>query len=148
MWHTSISWQWTFTSCNFMNPPNIFHEYFCTLVVFIFSTSRLLVSHPLPSCCSLVPLCFVFYQNVYFFCPSYSSFLNVAEWAFGHIKSHTRWNDLQNHQTLLGHINHDVQVMVVDMVQGWIRDVNWNFGTTSCGEWLGESYTWWSFFVK
>jgi hypothetical protein len=41
--------------------------------------------------------------------PSHSQFLNVAEWVFGYIKSHVRWNDLQNHQTLFFYISDDVQ---------------------------------------
>jgi hypothetical protein len=44
--------------------------------------------------------------------------LNDTEWVFGHIKSHVWRNDLQNHRTLLGHINNDVQVIIADMMVG------------------------------
>ena len=62
VWQTSISWQWTFTSSNFMNLPNQFHKSFCTLW---FSYSQLLnflppSLHSLPSCCTLVPFYSVF----------------------------------------------------------------------------------------
>ena len=50
--------------------------------------------------------------HIYFRLPSYIPFLNVAGWVFGHIKIHVQRNDLQNHQTLLGHINDDVQVII------------------------------------
>ena len=65
----------------------------------------------------------------------------VAKWAFGHIKSHVRQNDLQNHETLLGHTSHDVQSIISDMAQGWIREVNHNFGRASRKKRLGGSYT-------
>ena len=39
-------------------------------------------------------------------------------------------------------INDDVWKIIAHMVQGWIREVNQIFGRASCGEWLGESYTW------
>jgi len=74
--------------------------------------------------------------------PSYSSFFKAANWVFGHINSHVQWNDRQNHWTLLGHINDDVQAINAYMVQGWIRDVNPNFDRASHGEQLRESYTW------
>ena len=79
--------------------------------------------------------------HIYIRLLSYSPFLNAAKWVFGHIKSHVRHNDLQNHQTLIGHILHDVQSVSADMVQGWIREVNRNFGKASRGKRLGESYT-------
>jgi hypothetical protein len=41
-----------------------------------------------------------------------------SEWVFGHIKSHVWHDDLQNHWTLLGHINNDVQVIIADMMVG------------------------------
>ena len=74
-------------------------------------------------------------------CPSYSPFLSVVEWAFRHIKSHVRQNDLQIHRTILGYINDDVQAITADMVQGWIREVSRNFGRASREERLGQSYT-------
>ena len=59
--------------------------------------------------------------------------LNVGEWVSWHIKSHVRRNDLHNHRTLLLHINDDVQVIIADMVQDWIREVNRYFGRASHG---------------
>jgi hypothetical protein len=56
-------------------------------------------------------------------------------------KSHIRHNDLQSHQTLLGHINDDVQTITANMVQGWIREVNQNLDKIGCEEHLEESYT-------
>jgi hypothetical protein len=52
-------------------------------------------------------------------------------------------NNLQNDQTLLCHINDDVQykAIIAYMVQGWIREVDRSFARASCGERLGESYT-------
>ena len=58
--------------------------------------------------------------HIYFHLPSYSPFLNVAEWIFGHIKSQVQRNNLQNHQTLLLHIGDDIQAIATNMVQGWI----------------------------
>jgi hypothetical protein len=58
--------------------------------------------------------------HIYFHLPSYSPFLNVSEWIFGHIKSHVQQNNLQNHKTLLLHINDGVQSIATNMVQGWI----------------------------
>jgi hypothetical protein len=52
--------------------------------------------------------------------PSYNSFLIATKWVFGHIKSHVQQNDFQNHRTLLGRINDDVQAIIANVVQGWI----------------------------
>jgi len=79
--------------------------------------------------------------HIYLRLPSYRPFLNVAYWIFGHINSHIRWNDLQNHQTLLGHINDDVQPITTNMVQDWIGEVNKISTRVSHGEQQGESYT-------
>jgi transposase len=44
-------------------------------------------------------------RRIYFHLPSHSPFFNVAERTFKHIKRHVRRGALQNHQTLLLHIN-------------------------------------------
>ena len=80
--------------------------------------------------------------HIYFCSPSYGPHLNVAQWISRHIKSHVRQNDLQKHRILLLHINDDVQAITANMIQGWISEVNRNFGKASRGEQLGESYTW------
>ena len=59
--------------------------------------------------------------------PSYNPLTNVAKSVYGHLKSHVKWNVLQDQRTLLGHINDDVQESFADMVQNWIRKVNPNF---------------------
>ena len=64
----------------------------------------------------------------------YLSIPNVVEWVFGHLKSHVRQNDIQNHRTLLLHINVGMQAIVANMVQGWRREINQNFGSASHGE--------------
>ena len=79
--------------------------------------------------------------DIYFCLPSFSPFLNVAKLAFGHIKSHVRQNDLQNYQTLLGHIHDEVQAIAINMVQSWLREVNQKFDRASRRDLLGESYT-------
>ena len=79
--------------------------------------------------------------HIYFRLPSYSPFLNDAQWVFGHIKSHVWWNDLQDQWTLLGHINDNIQEIIADMVQGWRREVNQKFSRASCGDELRESHT-------
>ena len=73
--------------------------------------------------------------------PSYNPLTNVAKSVYGHLKSHVKWNVLQDQRTLLGHINDDVQESFADMVQNWIRKVNPNFSWTSHGDQLGESCT-------
>lgn len=80
-------------------------------------------------------------RHIYLCLPSYKPFPYATKWIFGHIKSHVQWNDLQNHGTLLGHINHHVQAINTNMVQGWIREVNQNFDRANYGKRLGESYT-------
>ena len=107
-----------------MNLPNQLHKSFHTLWLY----SQLFNFSP-PS--------FTFFA---FLLPSYNPFLNVAEWVFGHNKSHIQQDDLQMHETLLGYFNDDAHAIVVDMVQGWIREVNQCFGRASRGERLGESY--------
>ena len=79
--------------------------------------------------------------SFYFCLPSYNPFLNVAKWVFGHIKSHVQREDLQNHRTLLGHINDVIQAVIANMLQDQIREVDRNFGRASHGERLGESCT-------
>ena len=46
------------------------------------------------------------------------------------------------------YIYDDTQAIIVDMVQGWIREVNINFGRASHMERLGDSCTRCTFFVK
>ena len=45
---------------------------------------------------------------------------------------------------IIKHINDDVQTITTHIIQGWIREVNWNFDKASRGEQLGEFYTWYS----
>ena len=78
--------------------------------------------------------------HVYLRLPAYSPFLNAAEWVFGHIKSHVRRQDLQDQQTLVGAIGDDVRSISADMYEGWIREVNRNFGRAHQGEELGREY--------
>jgi hypothetical protein len=40
-----------------------------------------------------------------------------------------------------GRINDDARAITANMIQGWIREINQNFGRPSHGERLGESYT-------
>ena len=55
-----------------------------------------------------------------------------------------------NYSMTVGHINDDVKAIIANMIQGWIREVSQNFGGTSRGGRLGESYTCYTvpFFVK
>ena len=53
MWHNPISWQWTFTSS--MNLPNKFHNFFCTLCMYV-CTSLHFTLCMFFARCSLVPL--------------------------------------------------------------------------------------------
>jgi transposase len=73
--------------------------------------------------------------------PTYSPFLNAAEWVFGHIKSHVRRQDLHDNQTLTAVIGADVGSITADMCGGWVREVNRNFGRAHRGEELGREYT-------
>lgn len=60
----------------------------------------------------------------------------------GHIDSHVRRNELQNHRHIIvGHVYNVAHAIVVYMVQGWIRDANLNFGGASHRERVGGSYT-------
>ena len=74
--------------------------------------------------------------------PSYSPFFNFGRCLFGHIKSHVRWDGPKNNRTILGHINYDAQAIVVDVAQGWTKEVTQNFARASHEEQLGENYTW------
>ena len=78
--------------------------------------------------------------HIYFYLPSYSPFLNVVEWVFGHIKNHVWRTDLQSHQALLLDIDDDIQAITTNIVQGWLREVNVNFGRVGRKEWLKNYY--------
>jgi hypothetical protein len=47
-------------------------------------------------------------------------FLMLQNGYFRHIKSHFCRTGLQNHRTLLGHMNDDVKANIVDVVKDWI----------------------------
>jgi transposase len=41
--------------------------------------------------------------------PPYSPHLNAAEWVFGNVKTHVRRQDLEDQETLCGHINNGIR---------------------------------------
>src|SRR4051812_29118193 len=51
--------------------------------------------------------------HIYLHLPTYSPFLNAAEWVFGHVKSHIHCQDLQNQQTLVMVIGNDMANITV-----------------------------------
>ena len=53
--------------------------------------------------------------------------------------SHKMISKVIEHYSL--YINDDVQAIIAEMVQGWIKEVNNFFGRASHMERLGESYT-------
>ena len=62
VWHTSISWLWTFTFNNFINLPNQYHKHSHTLWFLYFQLLSFLPPHFTFFAChsSLVPLYYVF----------------------------------------------------------------------------------------
>ena len=87
--------------------------------------------HSLPSQFSLAPFCSVFTWKPL-------ALMSIFSLVFHHstLKPEVRCNVGLN-----GHVNDVVQAFTTDKVQGWIREVNCNFGEASCEEQLGESYT-------
>ena len=75
--------------------------------------------------------------------PSYNPLTNVAKSVYGHLKSHVKWNVLQDQRTLLGHINDDVLLTRKFCWHGPKLDKKGqsNFSWTSHGDQLGESCT-------
>jgi hypothetical protein len=87
-----------------------------------------------------IPQAFEDVGHIYFRLPSYSPFLNVAEWVFGHIKSHGIISKMIKHYYVT--LTMMYKAIIAYTVQGWTREVDRSFARASCGERLGESYTW------
>ena len=77
--------------------------------------------------------------HIYFRFPSYGPHLHVAKWVSRHIKCHVQQNDIQNHHTLLLHINDDTSHHCKHGARLDEKRSKSNFDTTSCGERLEES---------
>jgi transposase len=73
--------------------------------------------------------------------PPYSPHLDAAEYVFGHIKDFVKQQQLRDGETLIGFIRKSIQNVTAEMAQGWLREVNRNFGRAIGGEPLGKLYT-------
>ena len=118
-WLLPLATSWIFQT-NFIN-----HFALCDFHILNLSTSQLPPPH-----CLLVPLCLVFTSKPPPLALIFLRTFIIVPQSWKQVVSVLLWSLIL------------VQAITVDMVRGWIREVNQNFGRASHGEQLGESYAW------
>lgn len=76
-----------------------------------------------------------------FFLPTYSPYLNCAEWVFGSVKPFIKKQDiLLTNQSLIELVEEGINPITAEAVSGWMREIMRNFHCALNGQPLGRMY--------